>query len=303
MLKLARRGALALLVALSACVVVLGTRGVVPASGAVQRSYYLSLGDSNAQGYQPGYRGGIETLHGFSNRVVTDVDKKYHLTLENYGCGGATSNSVLYTDGCRPGGLANDGVAYPNEPQSVAVIDFIKEHAGHIGLITLSIGWNDFGSCVGMGDPSGCVGPTLPLMQANLTLLASRIRAAAGAKTPIVAMTYCDPDLADWLLGASGKTTARQWITELRSHVNPEIVKAFALAHIPVLDMTQVYGTYVPWSRVVTIPKYGTVPYAVAQICEDTYMCKMRDEETNYKGYAVIASQISRWLLDPRPAG
>jgi lysophospholipase L1-like esterase len=298
MAALARRGALALVVALGTCAVVLGARGVAAASGATPRSYYLSLGDSNAQGYQPGFSGGVETLHGFSNRVVTDVDKKYHLTLENYGCGGATSNSVLYTNGCRPGGLANNGVAYPNQPQSVAAIDFIKAHAGHIGLITLSIGWNDFGACVGMGNPSSCVGPTLALMQANLTLLASQLRAAAGARTPIVAMTYCNPDLADWLLGSSGKTAASQWITELRSHVNPAIVKAFAAANISVLDMTKVYGTYVPWSHLVTIPQYGTVPYAVAQICEDTYMCKMRDEETNYKGYAVIASQVAKWLLD-----
>jgi lysophospholipase L1-like esterase len=297
MAKLARRGALAVLIALSTCAVLVGTRGAAPAAGAISRSYYLSLGDSNAQGYQPGFSGGVETLHGFSNRVVTDVDKKYHLTLENYGCGGATSNSVLYTNGCRPGGLANNGVAYPNEPQSVAAIDFIKAHEGHIGLITLSIGWNDFGSCVGMGDPSSCVGPTLPLMQSNLTLLASRLREAAGAKTPILAMTYIDPDLADWLQGASGKTAASQWITELRSRVNPAIVRAFTSANIAVLDMTKAYGTYVAWSHTVTIPTYGKVPYAVAQVCEDTYMCKERDEETNYKGYAVIATQVARWLL------
>ena len=133
----------------------------------------------------------------------------------NYGCGGATSASILYADGCRPAGLANNGVHYPNEPQSVAAVAFIKAHKGHIGLISLSIGWNDFDSCVGMADPNACVTPTLAAMKANLEVLASHLRAAAGASTPIVAMTYSDPDLADWLLGPTGQVTARQWITEL----------------------------------------------------------------------------------------
>jgi lysophospholipase L1-like esterase len=201
--------------------------------------FYLSLGDSLAQGYQPGYTNGSETLHGYSNRVVTDVVKKYRLTLLNYGCGGATSTSILYTDGCRQDGLANDGIEYPNEPQSVAAIDFIRAHRGHIGLITLSIGWNDFGSCVGNYDPGSCIGPTLPSMRANLTLLAARLRAAAGATAPIVAMTYSDPDLVDWFNGAAGRASAMAWIYELCFGVNPAIVQSFATAKIAVLDITR----------------------------------------------------------------
>lgn len=300
MTKVARRGVLCLLIALSTCVLDLGTRTATPASGATPKSYYLSLGDSLAQGYQPGYTDGSETLHGYSNRVVTDVARKYHLTLENYGCGGATSNSILYTDGCRPGGLANNGVRYPTMPQSVAAVDFIRAHKGHIGLITLSIGWNDFDSCVGMADPNACVTPTLALMQANLEVLASNLRSAAGASTPIVAMTYSDPDLADWLLGTTGQETARQWITEVRSAVNPTLDKAYRATRITVLNITKAYGTYVPWSTEVQLAPYGTIPYAVAQICEHTWMCKVRNEDANNFGYALIASRIATYLLQRR---
>jgi lysophospholipase L1-like esterase len=296
MFKVARSGTVALVLALSICAIVVGTTGAVHASGATPKSFYLSLGDSLAQGYQPGYANGSETLHGYSNRVVTDVDKKYRLTLLNYGCGGATSGSILYTDGCRQDGLANDGIEYPNEPQSVAAIDFIRAHRTHIGLITLSIGWNDFDSCVGNYDPGDCVGPTLPSMQANLTILAARLRAAAGATAPIVAMTYSDPDLVDWFNGAAGQASAMAWINELRFGVNPAIVKAFGKSKIPVLDITKAYGTYVPWSDVVATSG-GPVPYAVEQICKNTWMCKVGDEDANNTGYAFLASQIATWLL------
>ncbi len=300
MTKVARRGVLCLLLALSACVLALGTRTAIPASGATPRSYYLSLGDSLAQGYQPGFTDGSETLHGYSNRVVTDVARKYRLTLENYGCGGATSDSILYTDGCRPGGLANNGVAYPTEPQSVAAVAFITAHRGHIGLITLSIGWNDFDACVGMADPNACVTPTLALMQANLEVLASNLRSAAGRSTPIVAMNYSDPDLADWLLGTAGQATARQWVSELRSDVNPTFDKAYRATGITVLNITKAYGTYVPWSTEVQLAPYGTIPFAVAQICKNTWMCKVRNEDASNYGYALIASRIAKYLLQRR---
>lgn len=299
MIKVAPKGVLALVIALSACSVVLGSSGA-RASGARPKSFYLSLGDSLAQGYQPGYSDGSETLHGFSNRVVADVAKKYHLTLENYGCGGATSASILYTPGCRPGGLANNGVHYPNVAQSVAAVDFIRQHKGHIGLISLSIGWNDFDSCVGMANPNACVTPTLPAMEANLKILAARLRGAAGAATPIVAMNYSDPDLADWLLGPTGQATAQQWVYELHNYVNPSIVAAYRSAKISVLNISAAYQTFDPLTNVENLPPYGTIPVAVAQICTNTWMCKVRNEDANNNGYALIASQIAKYLLRRR---
>jgi lysophospholipase L1-like esterase len=299
MFRVARRLMVALVLSLGTCAVLVGPTGSPRAEGATARLFYLSLGDSLAQGYQPGYTNGSETLHGYSNRVVTDVAKKYRLTLLNYGCGGATSASILYSDGCRQDGLANGGVEYPNQPQSVAAIGFLRAHRGHIGLITLSIGWNDFGSCVGNYDPGSCVGPTLAPMQANLTRLAAQLRAAAGATAPIVAMTYSDPDLVDWFNGAAGQASAMAWINELRFGVNPAIVKAFGSARIPVLDITKAYGTYVPWTDQVATSA-GPVPYAVEQICKNTWMCADDAEDANSTGYAFLASQIASWLLHRR---
>ena len=63
------------------------------------------------------------------------------------------------------------------------------------------------------------------------------------------------------------------------------------------LNITQAYGTYVPWTTVETLAPYGTIPYAVAQICKNTWMCKVRNEDANNYGYALIATQIADYLL------
>ena len=55
--------------------------------------YYLSLGDSYSVGYQTPT---ITNGSGYTDKVA----KKDHMTLENFGCGGATTSSLLSTIGC-----------------------------------------------------------------------------------------------------------------------------------------------------------------------------------------------------------
>jgi hypothetical protein len=56
----------------------------------------------------------------------------------------------------------------------------------------------------------------------------------------------------------------------------------------------------VPWSDTVSVPAHCEVPYAVAQICKNTWMCSDHDEDANSTGYAFLASQIAYWLLHRR---
>jgi hypothetical protein len=67
--------------------------------------FYLSLGDSYSVGYQPG----IGATAGYTAVVA----KKEHLTLENFGCGGATTSSVLTAIGCLESGF---GPSPPSTP-------------------------------------------------------------------------------------------------------------------------------------------------------------------------------------------
>ena len=63
---------------------------VVPS--AAKPTYYVSVGDSYSVGYQPG----VGATTGYTGYVA----KKTHLTLANFGCGGATTTSIIDTVGC-----------------------------------------------------------------------------------------------------------------------------------------------------------------------------------------------------------
>jgi hypothetical protein len=69
---------------------------VSQATGSASTSFYLSLGDSYSVGYQPG--------KGATAGYTTIVATKAKLRLENFGCGGATSGSLLTAIGCTESG-------------------------------------------------------------------------------------------------------------------------------------------------------------------------------------------------------
>jgi lysophospholipase L1-like esterase len=261
-----------------------------PTPGAASKAeaaalYYVSLGDSLAQGYQPGTANGSETLHGYANRVVSDVAPKHELTLENFGCGGDTTQQILYRIGCAPGNLAKDGVGYPATTQAEAAAHFIDAHPGRIGLITITIGGNDLG-IVRLGS-----------MEANIEILAGQLRQAAGAKVPIIALGYDDPTLADWLDGSAGQAIAKKSIAQIRQSFNPAFEKAYAPSKVTFLNIAAAFGTFVALSKVVTLAPYGRIPFAVAQICKLTWICKKDNQHPTNAGYALMAEQIVRAYL------
>jgi hypothetical protein len=94
--------------------------------------YYVALGDSYAVGYQPSPS--PHASPGYTAYVATTE----HLRLENFGCGGATSDSILHTNGCtgRFGPVAaTDAVAYTTAPQATAAEAFIRAHKGSIASL------------------------------------------------------------------------------------------------------------------------------------------------------------------------
>src|SRR3954453_5472422 len=63
---------------------------------------YVSLGDSYAVGYQPtAPHVGSTTTNGYANQLLPLAKAKgYTFKLVNFGCGGATTTSILQTPGC-----------------------------------------------------------------------------------------------------------------------------------------------------------------------------------------------------------
>ena len=191
-------------------------------------TYYVSLGDSYAVGYQPGL--------GATPGYMTYVARKTHLTLANFGCGGATTTSLLTTIGC-PVSLPHTAgaVPYPTTTQAAAAEAFLTAHRGHIGLITVSIGGNDVTSCAAQSNPISCVAAAAATIAKNVSALAAALRASAGPRVPLIGLTYPDVILGTYVYptqppSASRVALAKASVVAFRSLINPNLVKAYGSA-------------------------------------------------------------------------
>jgi lysophospholipase L1-like esterase len=255
--------------------------------------YYLSLGDSLAEGWQPAPADA--TLHGYSNQVVTDLASKIPLTLVNYGCGGATTSTALYTNGCTSGGEANDGTFYPTTTQVGAAVAFAQAHPGQVMLISISLGANDYGNCLNDASPTQCVAATLSSMKTNLSTIASDLRSAVGPSVPIIGITDITNDIQHYLTGKAGRTSAKEWLNEFSTVIVPTLQKAYAPSNVTLVNILSDVGSFIPWTREVKYAPYGKIPLAVARTCALTYECSTgnEDQHPTDAGYTLMAKEIS----------
>jgi lysophospholipase L1-like esterase len=256
---------------------------------------YVSLGDSYAVGYQPtAPHVGTSTTNGYANQLLPLAKRKgYDFKLVNFGCGGATTTSILQTPGCKPDARAVGGPAY-TQTQADAAVAYVKAHRKQVGLITVSIGGNDVTACASQPDPIPCVGAATASIKTNVSALAQRLRAAAGPKVPIVGTTYPDVILGDWVLG--NQQLAQLSVVAFQQLINPALKDAYGSAKGGWVDVTAATGAYTPLDQTTDTPDFGTVPVAVAKVCDLTYFCQFQDIHSRTSGYAVIAQLIADTL-------
>jgi len=292
------RGALGAALALGALVVLAGAG---PAAGARTTSgplYYVSLGDSYAAGYQPtSAKGGHATTNGFAYQAARLATAKgYHFTLVNFGCGGATSTSILTATTCLQ--LGPGAPHYPPETQATAAEQFIGAHKGRIGLITVSIGGNDVTACAASATPIPCVATAVTTIKANLATLLGSLRTAAGPGVRIVGTTYPDVILGDDLsTSPAEQNLAKLSVVAFQSLINPALAAEYHAVGGEFVDVTAATGAYGPLSATTTLAPYGRIPVPVAKVCELTYFCQYHDIHPHTAGYAVIA----RLIVDTLP--
>lgn len=283
--------------ALFAALATLGGLGATPSAsaasaGAVTRTrhYYVSLGDSYAIGFQPA------PSPGPTPGYTAVVARATHMTLVNFGCGGATTTSILETDGCAPPGTpAGEGVVhYPHRTQAAAAVAFIRSHRRHIGLITVSIGGNDVTDCVAAADPTTCVLSAVRLVEKHVAALAKELRKAAGSAVPLIGLSYPDVILGTWVYpaGHPERSLAGLSVTAFKDLLNPALEKAYRAAHGAFVDVTKDTGGYLPLSETTTLPPYGTVPDAVARVCRLTWFCTQGNIHAKTAGYTLIGREI-----------
>ncbi|MDA8357657.1 MAG: GDSL-type esterase/lipase family protein, partial [Actinomycetota bacterium] len=272
---------------------VLTALGTVPAAAAarsgsaVAEPYYVSLGDSYSVGYQPG--------HGSTTGYTGVVASTLGMQLENFGCGGATTTSILEQIGCPSVASAVTGrVSYPTTTQAAAAETFLRDHRGQVGLLTISIGGNTITYCAGQPTPVTCVATAMNKVKTNLTTLLAGLRAAGGASMPIIGLTYPDVVLGSWVYPSTkpDQSLAKLSVAAFLDYINPTLKETYAAADAGFADVTTATGVTTPLTQTTTLPPYGVIPEAVAQVCQLTYYCTSGTIHANTQGYTLIGRLV-----------
>ncbi len=268
-----------------------------PVAGA---TYYVSIGDSYAAGYQPikGQFIGRTSTAGFAYQLAAKATLRGHkLTLVNYGCGGVTTTSLVEQKGCLPFLLGPGAPNYAKQTQAEAAFAFLRAHRGSVGLVTVSIGGNDVAGCARADDATDCLRGKMTALSTNLRMFLRDLREAAGPDVLIVGLTY--PDV---LLGGDvsevplKQALAPKSIALFKTLLNPALKAAYDTVGASFIDVTAATGAYIPTSQTTTVAPYGRIPVAVARVCELTYYCDLGDIHPRDSGYALIAGLIAQVL-------
>ena len=288
---------------------------------AAAKSYYLSLGDSYSVGYQPAYG---SSPGGNTKGYTAVVAKAQHLTLVNFGCGGATTSSILNTAGCSSSSQAaffngwNSGnIANTQEANGLA---FIDAHPGQVKLVTVSISGNDVTSCAQAANPITCVLNATTAISTNVGQLVSdldaHLTAAGDTNTLIVGTTYPDVllGLNVWPSASPNNHLAGLSTVAFDLLINPTLNTAYTavsrgrFVNVTNAPYTEKHGKWDATSgmdtnawdatnNVFTGPTYadktyGTIPVATEEVCSLTFYCSLGNIHANTTGYKFIGALI-----------
>jgi lysophospholipase L1-like esterase len=258
------------------------------ASGAPDApSYYVSLGDSLARGWQPGSDGrSRDTNQGYVDDVAASLESRHPgLGTVKLGCAGETTATML------AGGICH----YARGSELGEAESFLRAHRGKITAVTVNIGDNDVEQCLVHSHIDwACASRELAGVRARLPKIAQRLRAAAGKDVPIVGLTDYDQFLAYWLAGSAGQKLAKRSV-RIIGRLNRTIDGIYARNGVRVADATRAFATddltHFTWLR-----GHGRVPVAVARVCRWTWACSGPpsgfNDHANATGYRVLAKVI-----------
>ncbi len=268
------------------------------ATATTASSFYLSLGDSLAQGVQPNAQGvSVETKQGYPDQLFTALRLgNPTLKLVKLGCPGETTASMI--TGKR------SACSYSDGSQLKQAAAFLHQHRGHVQLVTIDIGANDLNPCLALTNLNAivkCLEGVFPKIQANLTTIMNTLTSATGSgHPPMIGMAYYDPQLANWLKGTTAAKTLAKDSIALAQAFNGLLGKVYTAFGAKVADVFTAFHTAAFKARV-TLPAFGSVPKDVGYICMYTWMCAAPpvgpNIHANQLGYGVIANTFLNTYL------
>lgn len=258
----------------------------LPASAAAKSkkpkpTYYVSLGDSWSDGFQPlgPDKNDIPTKRGYERTVFKLLKKKHKsLKLVELGCGGATTDSMI--NGTKP---CVEKRPYKSKSKATSQLTYakkwLKKHRSRVRYVSVVIGGNDVAPCAAKPtneEVFACVGDGVKEIKKNLKVIAKGIRSGAGKKPHIAGLTYADVVLGQWVKSENGKNLAKASIPVFRDQINPTLKSAYNKQKIRFVDATAGFGAYIPLDQTTTMAPYGEIPKAVANICKFGWYCEDR---------------------------
>ena len=221
--------------------------------------FYLSLGDSLAQGAQPiggpgSFTGEVGYNHGYADELFKTArdGRSDQLRLVKLGCGGETTTSLISGGLCR----------YPAGSQLAAAVEFLDDHAGQVAFVTIDIGANDIFACG--GDPT-CF---IPQIEQNLPIILSTLRAHAGPDVPIVGMSYYSNSNIAWFEDPA----AGEFAAAGTARFNDRLERLYGSNGALVADVEGAFAV-TDFATLVDLPGVGPVPLSVYNTCTLTWMC------------------------------
>jgi len=283
------------------CAAMIVLTAVAPAEAAGPR-YYLSLGDSLAQGMQPDAAGlTVNTDQGYADQLYAIEKRRIRgLKLVKLGCGGETTTSFLTGQG-NSGDALLLGCNPAGGSQMVAAERFLRTHRrrGEVALVTLDIGANDIDGCESENAiDATCVIRGAEHISANLPLIMRRLRRAAAPGTPMAAMTLYNPFLELYLTpGGHSEAIASD---EYARNVNEGLARLYRAGGFRVAQVDDAFRTYDISRKTSLAGQPRPVPAAVAEVCRLTWMCARApvgpNIHANRAGYGLIAKAFATAL-------
>lgn len=218
--------------------------------------YDLALGDSLAVGT------GASTV---GSRYV-DVLYQHELArfptlqLDNLGCGGATTTSVINGPGC----------SYTTGTQLGDDEAFLRAHLKQVAMVTSDIGANNVDGCLnGSTINAACIQSGLGKIVGDLPQILSGLQAAAPG-VAVYGMNYYDPFLGEWLAGSTGQSLATGSVA-LLTQLNDQLTQVYTAGGAPTTDVATAFQS----TDFALIGSYlgVTEPRNVADACNWTLFC------------------------------
>jgi lysophospholipase L1-like esterase len=271
-------------------------------------TYFVSLGDSWAQGVQPigPDQKDVATNEGFNDVLFKKLRKTHPgLVHVKLGCGGATTGSMI--KGTKP---CAEKLPYASKSKATSQLTyatkFLRKNRARIAYVTVIIGGNDVAPCASKqsnGEIIACVGSGVNEIKKNIKVISKKVRGAAGKRAVIVGSTYADVVLGQYVKSENGRNLAELSVGIFKDQINPALKEGYAKRKIGFVDATDGFGGYIPFEQTTTLAPYGEIPKAVASICKLGWYCDERstpDIHLKPAGYAKLAGLFYKKL--PRAA-